>query len=179
MSQPHSSLSHPDLRLVFYIQIGLLCLMALLFILGYYIKGVDVGTFFFSVILGALGATISLIRRSGPDTKFVNSSSEKADHFSIMMPILYGSLLAGIAYLFFMSGILSGEGGQGILTTNLFPNFKSVDNTKDLLTQFVEIEPLEIQDTGKLLVWCFIAGYSERFVVGILNQLEVKSGVSG
>lgn len=29
-----------------------------------------------------------------------------------------------------------------------------------------------MHNTGKLLVWCFLAGYSERFVVGILDQLE-------
>jgi hypothetical protein len=28
-----------------------------------------------------------------------------------MMPVLYGGLMAGVAYLLFMSGFLSGEGG--------------------------------------------------------------------
>ena len=166
------------MKQIFFIQIGLLLTMALLFVLGYYVDGVDIGTFFFAVILGALGSTISLIRRRRQGLPDVANAANKTDQFAILMPILYGALLAGIAYLFFMSGILSGEGGKGILTTNLFPNFKQIDSSKDLLVQFIEIEPMEIQDTGKLLVWCFIAGYSERFVIGILDQLEVKSGAS-
>jgi len=32
-----------------------------------------------------------------------------------------------------------------------------------------------VADVGKLLVWSFLAGYSERFVTGILSTLEQKS----
>lgn len=32
-----------------------------------------------------------------------------------------------------------------------------------------------MKDVGKLLVWCFVAGYSESFVTGILKQLESRS----
>ncbi len=89
------------------------------------------------------------------------------------MPLLYGGLMAGIAYLLFVSGILSGDGGSGLFTSNLFPNFTEPQTkTEQLIRAFLEIRPVSMKDTGKLLVWCFVAGYSERFVTGILKQLE-------
>ncbi len=33
---------------------------------------------------------------------------------------------------------------------------------------------MDLPDLGKLLVWSFIAGYSEHLVTGILSQLERK-----
>jgi hypothetical protein len=33
---------------------------------------------------------------------------------------------------------------------------------------------VEVRDFGKLLIWAFVAGYSERFVTGILDTLENK-----
>jgi hypothetical protein len=36
----------------------------------------------------------------------------------------------------------------------------------------MEMAPVSMKDVGKLLVWCFVAGYSEKFVTGILKQLE-------
>jgi hypothetical protein len=31
---------------------------------------------------------------------------------------------------------------------------------------------------GKLLVWCFLAGYSEKLVIGILGKLEHRLDAS-
>lgn len=39
------------------------------------------------------------------------------------MPFLYGGMMAAVAYLLFMAGILTGDSGGGLLTTNVFPNF--------------------------------------------------------
>ena len=84
--------------------------------------------------------------------------------------------MSGVAYLLFISGILSGNEGEGLITTNLFPYFKdTTEFNADLLQQFKAIKPASMQDTGKLLVWCFLAGYSEHFIVRVLNHLEQKS----
>lgn len=178
MENSQNQINAKSLKLIFYIQIALLSLLAILFTIGYTDLDLHVGAYFFSIILGALGSTISLMKRIRHNAIIYKQEYEELKIFSILMPILYGTLLAGIAYLLFMSGILSGEGGNGILTTNLFPNFtKSNLTTNDILKQFIEIRPVSIQDTGKLLVWCFIAGYSERFVIGILDQLENKGSI--
>jgi len=43
---------------------------------------------------------------------------------------------------------------------------------------YIEMRPATIADVGKLMVWCFLAGYSERFVADILGQLERKTSPS-
>lgn len=43
----------------------------------------------------------------------------------------------------------------------------------------LRLRPESMQDFGKLLVWCFIAGYSEKFVSGILQTLEERAGKRG
>jgi len=164
------------LRLIFFIQIGLVFLIGLLFIIGSIDAGIRVGAFFFTIILGALGASVSLLRQVLDHSHFSNGLDNPFKVFTLVIPIMYGTVMAGIAYLLFMSGILSGDGGNGLLTTNLFPNFihpETADMT--LMQQFRQVTPDGMQNTGKLLVWCFLAGYSERFVTGILRRLEQPS----
>lgn len=84
--------------------------------------------------------------------------------------------MAGVGYLLFMSALLSGESNDGLFTSNLFPNFTKVDASEtNLIKRFMDIEPASMKDVGKLMVWCFVAGYSESFVTGILKQLERRS----
>lgn len=64
----------------------------------------------------------------------------------------------------------------GLLTTNLFPNFTSSQGELVTATAFRNMRPETLQDLGKLLVWCFLAGYSEGFIVGILGRLEQMNG---
>lgn len=164
------------LRIIFYIQIGLIALMGILFILGSVNAGVKVGAFFFTIILGALGASVSLLRQVLDRSHFSNGLDDPFKIFTLVIPIMYGTVMAGIAYLLFMSGILSGDGGNGLLTTNLFPNFDHPEATDmTLMEEFRQVTPDGMQNTGKLLVWCFLAGYSERFVTGILRRLEQPS----
>lgn len=164
------------LRIIFFTQVGLLALMGVLFAIGHADNGVNIGAFFFSIILGTLGASISFMRRINADEKSTIVQLAHDPLFSTLMPILYGTLMAGVAYLLFMSGLVSGDGGKGLLSSNLFPNFSQPHEGKTLLQQFIHLTPHGMKNTGKLLVWSFIAGYSERFVVAILDQLERKGG---
>jgi hypothetical protein len=134
-----------------------------------------VGSFFFVLLIGSLGGSIALLRRVRTESGSVVAEIA-ADMTSTLMPILYGALMAGVAYLLFMSGILSGDGGAGLFTSNLFPNFEPAQvETKMLIKRFIETKPENMTDVGKLLVWSFIAGYSESFVTGILHQLEKRT----
>lgn len=39
-------------------------------------------------------------------------------------------------------------------------------------SEFFCLRPATTEDLGKLFVWCFLAGYSESFVTGLLSRLE-------
>lgn len=160
------------IRRIFVAQASLVAALCLLVIVGYFWH---VGSFFFAVFLGSLGGSIALLRRVRSEKASIIEELA-TDMTSTLMPLLYGGLMAGVGYLLFMSGILSGEGGAGLFTSNLFPNFTSPDAAEEnLIKRFLEMKPVSIKDVGKLLVWCFVAGYSERFVTGILKQLERRS----
>ena len=156
-------------RRIFVAQLCLVAAFWLLAAVGYFWH---VGSFFFGLLLGSLGGSIALLRRVRTEEAPVVAELA-ADVTSTLMPMLYGGLMAGVAYLLFLSGILSGDGGSGLFTSNLFPNFTAPKpETEELIKSFLEIRPESMEDAGKLLVWCFVAGYSERFVTGILKQLE-------
>jgi len=159
------------IRRLFIAQLSIVAAFCVLAIVGYFWH---VGSFLFGVFLGSLGGSIALLKRVRSD-KAVVIQELAEDITSTLMPILYGGLMAGVGYLLFMSGILSGEGGSGLFTSNLFPNFTTPENLDEkLIKNFIQIKPETMKDVGKLLVWCFIAGYSERFVTGILKQLEQR-----
>ena len=160
------------IRRIFFAQLCLVAAFSILAIIGYFWQ---VGTFFFALFLGSLGGSIDLLRRVRGEKPAVVEELA-ADLTSTLMPILYGGLMAGIAYLLFMSRLLSGESKDGLFTSNLFPNFTRPDASEpNLIKRFMDMEPVNMTDVGKLLVWCFVAGYSERFVTGILKQLERRS----
>lgn len=133
-----------------------------------------IGSFYFCLLLGCLGASVSLMKRSRR-ASLRSLEDHTIDWVSTLMPLLYGGLMAGIAYLLFLSGMLSGDGGNGLFTTNLFPNFTKPEAPPGSvlsIREFLAMRPSTLESLGKLLVWCFVAGYSESFVTGVLRQLE-------
>lgn len=176
-----------EMGIVFKTQIGLILVLILLFMVGYLLETFNtkfqLGTLLFAIVLGSLGASISLMLRiQKSENPFIDlMKSDKT--VSILMPILYGTLMSGIAYLLFMSKILygidltqeAGQEAQGLLVSNLFPVFSTPEGSNSVIQNFMDMKPKDMQNTGKLLLWCFLAGYSESFVTGILKQLEKRA----
>jgi len=47
--------------------------------------------------------------------------------------------------------------------------------TEGVVKSFLGSRPATLPDLGKLLAWCFLAGYSEKFVIGVLGKLEHRT----
>lgn len=167
------------LKVLFIAQIVIVFLLTLQFVAGLFLHlkehPVD-GDFIFAIGLGSLGASVAQVKKiKRRKVRPVSDPQEMVILFTLM-PIVYGTIMSSVAYLLFMSGILSGDNGGGLITTNLFPTFRHSSSHDDgnLVAQWLSIKPAGISETGKLLVWCFIAGYSETFVSGILSNIEKK-----
>ncbi|MEZ6194695.1 MAG: hypothetical protein R3F20_03045 [Planctomycetota bacterium] len=158
-------------------QAALVAAGLVLVIVGYLIEsyrggGYSIGSFWFAFLCGGLGAAIALGRRLKQSPTLVEDIART--HLTLGIALMFGSLMATVTYLLFMSGVLSGEGGRGFVTSNLFPSFNQPEQegVSPSLRTFVALRPETTRDVGKLLIWCFVAGYSEKFVTRILGQLE-------
>ena len=120
------------------------------------------------MITGATGGFISLCRRiyeanPGPDPE-ASCRILRSDRSSLVAKPLFGAVFALVLYLLFLGGIVS---GSLFPAPSLGPNNIQV-NFQSFLTGAVWAVP---GDFAKLLVWCFIAGFAERFVPDILGRL--------
>lgn len=71
---------------------------------------------------------------------------------------VFGAIFATLLFLTFIGGLVQGS---------LFPRFGG-DGWFDVL--------FRPSDWARLMVWSFIAGFSERFVPDLLNNLILRSG---
>ena len=163
---------------VFVVQLGLVVVTTLLVFVGYGFeawRGADrsFGFFWFAFLAGCFGSSIALLRRVRAEPETLPEVTRTWT--DLLLPHLYGGLMAGLAYMLFLSGILSGTGKGGLLTSNLFPDFTTSETSvRPSITAYLNLRPASITDAGRLLVWSFIAGYSERFVTGILDQMGTR-----
>lgn len=173
---PTPSLSREPsaLRRIFLLQIALVVGATALVVVAASLEsnpGGGVGFFWFAFLAGCFGSTIGMVRQTRSDKKALRELSRSWT--ALLVPHLYGGLLAGLTYFLFVSGILSGTGKSGLLTSNLFPDFTNADAAGSASVRaYLALRPASLADAGKLMVWCFMAGYSEGFVVGILDHLR-------
>ncbi len=167
----------PALRRIFLVQLFLVAVTTALVLVGAMIEGrtpQGFGFFWFAFIAGCIGSSIGMVRQCRDDPEALRQLSRSWT--ALLMPHLYGGLLAGLTFFLFVSGILSGTGQSGLLTSNLFPDFTGADAASGAsIKAYLALRPASLADAGKLLVWCFIAGYSEGFVIGVLDQLRTVS----
>jgi hypothetical protein len=88
-----------------------------------------------------------------------------------LLSVAEGAVAAGVIYLLFTSGLLKGD---------LFPEFETTGSwEKSIFKQFFASHPKSTTDVAKLLIWAFIAGFTERLVPDKLNRLagEAAAGM--
>lgn len=126
-----------------------------------------------TLCFGILGGLISLHRRLKTMSIYDLRLLGQSWNYTILSPLV-GGLLGCILYIIFISELVSGD---------FFPKFELDDADRAkygtlLFQDLLEVHAPEVSDYAKLLVWAFIAGFSEKFVVNILGQFEA-SGSNG
>jgi hypothetical protein len=116
------------------------------------------------VASGLIGGFVGLQRRlkdlTVPDLQLIADSWI----YTCLSPLV-GGVLALLLYVLFLSELVSGD---------LFPHFVPDAGLQDppgfssIFMQHGE----RYQEYAKLLFWCFVAGFSERFVTDVISRFE-------
>jgi hypothetical protein len=88
--------------------------------------------------------------------------------FQILLIPVYGGIFALVLYLTFLSRIIEGP----LFPAFSVPVFSVPPSTDDLKNLFATTYPSTGADFGKLIFWCFVAGFSERFVPQIISTAQ-------
>jgi len=123
-------------------------------------------------IAGIMGATFSILQRAQRSTlgtePVVALFSLRAARRQAYLSIISGVISALVIFCVFAGGMVQGA---------LFPTFvnkftygTTVRFPMKLYDFFNSTGPQTHLDHGKLLVWCFIAGFAERFVPDMLDR---------
>jgi hypothetical protein len=101
-----------------------------------------------ALFFGALGSTVSFMSRAEP---------VEVSRRSIVAAQLLGAIFALMLSLMFIGGLVQGS---------LFPSFGG--------SRWIELV-FDVPSWAKLMVWSFIAGFSERFVPDLLTRMIQRS----
>jgi hypothetical protein len=116
-----------------------------------------------SCTMANVGMWTSFFLRDRDDLRATHDlAHQPPDVFSIFMSYCFGAILGIMLTLFFAGGFVKG---------NLFPDFDFDGNSLFNLR-------FRADDWMKLLVWSFLAGFSERMVPTFLEKLLWKFGGS-
>ena len=94
--------------------------------------------------------------------------------FQILLIPVYGGIFALVLYLAFLGGIVDSP----IFPHFSIPTFSVPPSTDDMKNLFVGTFPQTGIDFAKLVFWCFVAGFSERFVPQIISGAQRDSSKS-
>jgi hypothetical protein len=124
-------------------------------------------------VLGALFSSLLRLYDYEDLPKALMGEGLGLGHFSLviyaLVPLVVGAIAAAAVYLACMSGLLQGD---------LFPTFEchlGKDMCSKLKDWAQEYGPMGPQNYAKAIVWGFIAGFSERFVPDLLQNLAAKA----
>jgi len=124
--------------------------------------------FVVGVIDGFVGLQRRLKKMSDDDLTLLANS-----WVYVCLSPLVGGILAVVTYILFVSGLLAGD---------LFPKFvpdvvpdADIAAGKDQGLSAIFAVHGEAADYGKMIFWCFIAGFSERFATDIISRFESQA----
>lgn len=110
-----------------------------------------------AVLAGCWGAAFSMLSslRDRLDASDLDSLKVLRARWVLGSRVLIGAGAASVLYFFFVSGLVSGSA---------FPDLKAADPST----------VWQLNTFGLLVVWCFIAGFSERLIPGLLKKTEAR-----
>lgn len=111
------------------------------------------------MVFGICGGFVSIQRRLKSLTKEDLELMASSWAYIFLAP-LTGGALAVILYLLFMSEMIKGDA---------FPMFEPGDTTSKDFSRLLEYTAKGPKDYAKLMVWSFVAGFSETFVTNIVG----------
>ena len=91
--------------------------------------------------------------------------------FQILLIPVYGGIFALVLYLAFLSGIVDSP----TFPHFSIPTFSLPPSTNDMRNLFASTYPSTGVDFAKLIFWCFVSGFSERFVPQIISSAETPN----
>ena len=118
-----------------------------------------------AIVSGILGASFSLLIKSRTTDLKYNELLLFENPFYIISRILIGSCAALLMFFFFYSGLLRGA---------LFPAFQTniLINTSDVSVDVIKSTNIDISQIALLIIWCFLAGFSESLIPNLLMKTE-------
>ena len=142
---------------------------AAVFCIGLWLGRFPVSWFCFEC--GIIGGFVSIqqrLKRVSDDELTYLSQSWTA----ILVVPVFGGVFALVLYILFLSGLVEGP----LFPTITIPPFtKGTPTIADLRRFFTETYPASGSDFAKLAFWCFVAGFSERFVPQIIQRVSDRS----
>jgi hypothetical protein len=122
-------------------------------------------------LCGCVGAVVANYQRLTKLSLEKEKMSDEISNFMVTIQLyvspLIGGVLALVLWAAFFSGLVQGD---------FFPRIDGTDahynNFHDLMAK---TGPCGFKDAMKGVFWCFLAGYSERFVPNILDHLADKA----
>lgn len=125
-------------------------------------------TFPIVMLCGLVGGFVGIQRRLKDLTMEDLALLADSRVYLLLAPSV-GGVLALVLYILFLSGLLQGD---------LFPKFqpdvhvKGTSATTGFFSIFNQHAAAGFAGYAKLMFWCFVAGYSERFVTDVIGKFE-------
>lgn len=116
------------------------------------------------VTAGSIGGFVGLQRRlkdlTVPDLELIARSWI----YTSLSPLV-GAVLALVLYVLFLSDLVTGD---------LFPGFEADSDAQpgSGFSSLFDQHATNHKDYAKLMFWCFVAGFSERFVTDVIGRFE-------
>ncbi|MDF1817943.1 MAG: hypothetical protein P1U54_04845 [Immundisolibacteraceae bacterium] len=92
---------------------------------------------------------------------------------TILVIPIYGGIFALVLYVLLLAGLIQGH----LFPAFYIPRFDVPPTSENIAAFLTETYPAQGADLAKLIFWSFVAGFSERFVPQIINNVS-SSGES-